>query len=135
MSSFLDLPTALALSSTPANTTVLHGTTLELNCKADANPDAHLFHFQFNGNLIGNSSTGVFNSSAEKDGVYTCVPVNTVGTGDNATISITVVGGYDNRQMKLVVELIITIDFLDNKQVNNIINPTLSSVNNYHYLC
>ena len=111
MSSFLDLPTSLALSTTPANTTLLHGTTLELNCKADANPDPHLFHFQFNGNLIGNISTGVFNTSAEKDGVYTCVPENSVGTGDNATISITVVGEYDYSQMKLVVELIITIDF------------------------
>ena len=99
MSSFLDLPSALALSTTPANTTVLRGATLELNCTTDANPDAHLYHFHFNGNLIGSSSTGVFNTSVEKDGEYACVPVNTVGTGDNATVNITVVGGYDFKQV------------------------------------
>ena len=63
-----------------------------LNCSTDANPEAHLYHFYFNDTLIGNSSSGVFNVTVEKDGVYTCVPINTVGAGDSANISITVVG-------------------------------------------
>ena len=71
---------------------MLRGTTLELNCKTDANPDAHIYHFYLNNNLIGNSSSGVFNTTVKEDGVYTCVPINTVGTGDNATVSITAVG-------------------------------------------
>ena len=71
---------------------MLRGTTLELNCKTDANPDAHIYHFYLNNNLIGNSSSGKFNFTVEKDGVYACVPMNNVGTGDNATVSITAVG-------------------------------------------
>ncbi|XP_078379812.1 hemicentin-1-like isoform X12 [Oculina patagonica] len=85
------LPTALALSTTPANTTVLRGATLELYCRTDANPAAHMYNFYLNDNLIGNSSSGVLNVTVDEDGVYTCVPINTVGTGHNATVSITTV--------------------------------------------
>ena len=89
---FIDLPKALALLTTPINTTVLHDTAMKLNCSTDANPDAHTYHFYFNGNLTGNSSSGVFNISVKEDGEYTCVPVNKVGTGSNASVSITAVG-------------------------------------------
>ena len=65
---------------------------VSLKCTTVANPDAHVYHFYFNGNLVGNSSSGVFNTTVMADGVYTCVPVNTVGTGDNATVGITAVG-------------------------------------------
>ncbi|KAJ7380981.1 Hemicentin-1 [Desmophyllum pertusum] len=85
------LPTALAITPAPVNTTVLRGATVALTCKTDANPAAHLYHFYFDGNHIGNSSSGVFNVTVEKDGVYTCVPINTVGTGINATVRMTVV--------------------------------------------
>ena len=64
---------------------------MSLNCGTDASPEAE-YHFYFNGNSIGNSASGVFSVTAVADGVYTCVPKNTVGTGDNATVSITVVG-------------------------------------------
>ena len=80
------------MTSDPANNTLLRGSDLVLNCSTDANPDAHVYHFYFNGNLVGNSSSGVFNTTVVADGVYTCVPVNTVGTGDNATVAITAVG-------------------------------------------
>ena len=89
---FIDLPKALALLTTPINTTVLGDTAMKLNCSTDANPDAHTYHFYFNGNLTGNSSSGVFNISVKEDGEYTCVPVNKVGTGSNASVSITTVG-------------------------------------------
>ena len=89
---FIDLPKALALLTTPINTTVLGDTAMKLNCSTDANPDAHTYHFYFNGNLTGNSSSGVFNISVKEDGEYTCVPVNKVGTGSNASVSITAVG-------------------------------------------
>lgn len=99
MLSFLDLPTALAITPAPVNTTVLRGATVALTCKTDANPAAHLYHFYFDGNHIGNSSSGEFNVTVEKDGVYTCVPINTVGTGINATVRMTVLGKFDCRQI------------------------------------
>ena len=80
------------ITTLPQNTTVLHGATVSIKCTTDANPDAHIYHFYLNDNLIGNSSSGVFNTIAMADRVYTCVPVNSVGTGDNDSVSITVVG-------------------------------------------
>lgn len=64
---------------------------MSLNCETNASPEAE-YHFYFNGKCIGNSTSGVFNVIVEADGVYTCAPINAVGTGDNGTVSITVVG-------------------------------------------
>ena len=88
----LDLPSTSVLTIVPNNTTVLRGNTLSLICSTEANPDAHVYQFYVNGNLICNSSSGVFNITVEADGVYTCVPINTVGTGHNATVNVTAVG-------------------------------------------
>ena len=76
------------------NTTLLRGSNLSLNCSTDANPEAHVYHFYFNDNLTGNNSSGILNVIVEADGVYTCVPINTVGAGDNATVSVTAVGEF-----------------------------------------
>ena len=95
-----DLPTGTEITTNPSNTTALRQSVMSLNCTTDANPVAHVYHFYFSGVLIGNSSSGVFNITVETDGVYTCVPVNTVGTGDNATVSITAVGGYPSNNLK-----------------------------------
>ena len=68
---------------------------MSLKCTTDANPDAHIYRFYLNDSLIGNSSSDVFNTTVKTDGVYTCVPVNTVGEGDNATVNVTAVGKYN----------------------------------------
>ena len=86
-----DAPGATILATVPSNTTVPRGSILSLNCQTDASPEAK-YHFYFNGTSIGNSGSGMFNTTVIGDGVFTCVPVNTVGTGDNATVSISVVG-------------------------------------------
>ncbi len=65
---------------------------MSFHCNTDANPEDVDYQLYFNGNLNGNSSSGVLNITVKADGVYTCVPVNTVGTGDNATVNITIVG-------------------------------------------
>lgn len=91
---FLDLPKAVALLTTPVNTTMLCDSTVMLKCGVDANPGAHTYNLYFNGDFIGNSSSGVFSISVKEDGEYTCVPENTVGKGSNASVSITAVGGY-----------------------------------------
>ena len=72
---------------------MLSGKTLSLIYSTDANPlNSVKYHFYFNNGYIGNSSSGVFNVTVDADGVYTCVPINTVGTGVNATVSVTDVG-------------------------------------------
>ena len=71
---------------------MLRNASVSIKCTTDANPGAYMYYFYFNGNSIGNSSLGLFNVTVKEDGVYTCVPINTVGTGDNATVSITAVG-------------------------------------------
>ena len=88
----VDAPSSTNLIAVPNNTTVLRETNISLVCSTDANPDAHIYHFYLNDNLIGNSSSGAFNTTIMVDGVYSCVPVNTVGTGYNDSVSITVVG-------------------------------------------
>ena len=89
---FVDAPSSTNLITVPNNTTLLRESKISLDCSTDANPDAHIYHFYLNDNLISNSSSGVFNTTVMTDGVYTCVPVNTAGTGDNATVGVTVVG-------------------------------------------
>ena len=89
---FVDAPSSTNLITVPNNTTVLRESNISLVCNTDANPDAHIYYFYLNDNPIGSSSSGVFNTTVMVDGVYTCVPINTVGTGDNDSVSITVVG-------------------------------------------
>ncbi|XP_078379808.1 hemicentin-1-like isoform X8 [Oculina patagonica] len=84
-------PTGTSMTTMPTNTTLLHDSNMLLNCSTDANPEAHVYHFYFNDALTGNSSSGMLNVTVDEDGVYTCVPINTVGTGHNATVSITAV--------------------------------------------
>ena len=70
---------------------------MTLNCETNASPEAE-YHFYFNGESVGKSTTGVLSVTVEKDGAYTCVPINTVGTGDNATVTVTVVGKLISRK-------------------------------------
>ena len=91
------------LTPTPSNTTVLRNSTVTLTCTTDAIPDAHVYQLYFNDTLIGNSSTGVFNVTVDADGVYTCVPINTVGTGHKATVSLTAVGECNGGKIVLII--------------------------------
>jgi len=86
-----DAPDRPTFTTVPSNRTLPRDSIMTLNCRTDASPEAE-YHFYFNGKSIGNSSSGVFNVTVEADGVYTCVPINTVGTGDSATVNVTAVG-------------------------------------------
>ena len=65
-----------------------------LNCSADANPMVHIYFLYFNGYQISNSSQGMFHVAVKADSVYTCVPVNMVGSGDKGNITIIVIGKF-----------------------------------------
>ena len=83
--------TNLTIESNPKNTTVLLNSNLTLLCVTNANPPA-LYHLYVNESYVGNSSYGEFNITVEGEGVYTCVPVNRIGTGNNDTLNIIAVG-------------------------------------------
>ncbi len=86
-----DRPGMTTLTTVPSNRTILRGSIMSLNCGTDASPEAE-YYFFFGGTSIGNNSAGVLSVTVKADGVYTCVPINTVGTGDNDTVSVTAVG-------------------------------------------
>ena len=88
----LDLPSAPILTTIPRNTTVLRGKILSIICRADANPAAHEYQYYVNDILTGNSSDGVLNVTVNVDGSYTCLPINSLGSGHNTTVNVTVVG-------------------------------------------
>ena len=83
--------TNLTTESNSKYTTVLLNSSLILLCVTNANPLA-LYHLYFNENYIGNSSSGEFNITVKGKGVYTCVPINIMGTGSNDTLHIIAVG-------------------------------------------
>ena len=85
--------TNLTIESNPKNTTVLLNSTLTLLCVTNANPPAW-YHLYFNESYVGNSSSGEFNDTVKGDGVYTCVPMNKIGTGNNDTLNIIAVGKF-----------------------------------------
>ncbi|XP_022803721.1 uncharacterized protein LOC111341026 isoform X3 [Stylophora pistillata] len=83
-------PANTVLTVFPDRSEVLGGSVLYEKCSTDANPSPHIFLLYFNGNFIRNSSSGEFNVTVDSDGVYTCAPINTVGSGDNASFSVTI---------------------------------------------
>lgn len=90
----VDAPSSTNLITVPHNTTLLRDSSMSIKCRTNANPEDIEYLLYFKGLFIGNSTSGLFNITVMEDGVYTCVPTNTVGTGDNATVSITVVGEF-----------------------------------------
>ena len=76
----------------PNNNTVLLNSSLVLSCRTDANPAVHIYNFYFNGTFIGVNNLGRYPVAVQADGEYTCVPLNTVGIGDNATFTVIAVG-------------------------------------------
>ena len=71
---------------------MLRGKILSIICRADANPAAHEYQYYVNDILTGNSSDGVLNITVNVDGSYTCLPINSLGSGHNTTVNVTVVG-------------------------------------------
>ena len=89
---FADLPTVTRMIPDGNYTVVSAGGSLFLNCTSDANPAVHVFQLIFDSTLIATSSSGMFSVTVRKAGIYTCIPVNEVGSGDSATVKVTVLG-------------------------------------------
>ena len=97
-----DGPSGTSMELSPSNRTVLRGSSLSINCSTDANPMAHVFQFYLDDIYIGNSSSGVYNVTVTADGAYTCVPVNTVGKEQNATVVISTVGMWNPHSLYII---------------------------------
>ena len=80
------------MTSDGNDTVVLAGGSLFLNCTSDANPAVDVFQLKFDSTRVATSSSGMFSVTVRKAGIYICIPVNEVGSGDNATVKVTVLG-------------------------------------------
>ena len=72
---------------------MLRQSLLTLTCITDGSPEAE-FHLYFNDRLIKTSGSGIFHVSVMSDGSYTCVPINIVGAGKNASVIVAAVGKF-----------------------------------------
>ncbi|XP_022799235.1 deleted in malignant brain tumors 1 protein-like, partial [Stylophora pistillata] len=84
------LPTRTSMTPNLNGTVVLAGGSLFLNCTSDANPAVKEFQLTFGSTLIATSSSGMFSVTVKTFGIYKCFPVNEVGSGDSATVKVTV---------------------------------------------
>ena len=72
---------------------MLRNSSLVLSCRTDANPAAHIYNFYLHlYTFIGVNNLGRYPVTVQADGEYTCVPLNTVSIGDNATFVVIAVG-------------------------------------------
>ena len=90
--SFLDPPSGTSVTITPSNSTVLQGNTVTFNCTTDANPAATDYKLYHNGNQLGSNASGIISTQVTDSGNYTCVPISSLGTGENVSVNINVVG-------------------------------------------
>ena len=77
---------------------MLRSSLLSLTCQTDSSPKAE-FYLYFNGRLIKTSGSGIFHVSVMCDGSYTCVPINKVGTGKNASVIVAAVGKFTSMHL------------------------------------
>ncbi|XP_031568095.1 immunoglobulin superfamily member 10-like [Actinia tenebrosa] len=85
-------PVETTLTADPG-TDVILGRKLVLNCTSSALPKANQFHFYRNGSFLKNVTDGLLsvdNITSTKSGEYKCIPSNTLGDGDPATVMINV---------------------------------------------
>ena len=71
---------------------IVRGSVVSFTCASDAVPPPHEYKFYYEQTFLGKSSSGLFQTQVFKSGLYSCVPVNKAGFGDNDTVLITVVG-------------------------------------------
>ena len=83
----------MKVTLTKGNTSaVVQNSFVTFSCTSKASPPPHEYRFYHNDNLLDTNSSGTYKTQVSGSGLYSCVPVNTVGFGVNDTISITVVG-------------------------------------------
>ena len=86
-----DPPENTNLTTTANTSATLKNSNVTFTCTAEGSPspDYRFFH---DDTLLGNSSSGTFQTLVTKSGLYSCVPVNKAGEGQKRSVTITVVG-------------------------------------------
>ena len=93
-----DRAVATSLHSNLGKNELLAGSSLVLNCTADAVPPPYSYSFSHNGKALASSANCTLTiRQATQEGSYECTPHNILGVGQKATINITVLG--KNQQM------------------------------------
>lgn len=68
------------------------GISIELTCTTHAHPGADGFKFYRDDVLLGSNSIGFYNLTLERSAVYSCLPFNSIGDGERASLQINVMG-------------------------------------------
>ena len=89
-----DPPGNTKLTTTANTSATLKNSNVTFTCTAEGSPPPHEYRFYHEGNFLGSSSSGTFQTQVTKSGlsVFSCVPVNKVGVGENKSVTINVVG-------------------------------------------
>ena len=65
---------------------------VKFKCTADSRPAVDEYRFYRDQSLLGSNSTGIYHLQLRRSGSYSCVPVNSAGSGEKATLYIAVKG-------------------------------------------
>ena len=65
---------------------------VKFNGTADSRPAVDEYRFYRDQSLLGSNSTGIYHLQLRRSGSYSCVPVNSAGSGEKATLYIAVKG-------------------------------------------
>ena len=65
---------------------------VKFNCTADSRPAVDEYRFYRDESLLGSNNTGIYHLQLQRSGLYSCVPVNSAGSGEKATLYIDVKG-------------------------------------------
>jgi len=86
-------PENVQLNTSAVDNKACRGDVISINCSADAVPSEISYQLLENGTAILDDS-GTWSQPLRTAGVfnYQCVPNNTLGTGDNASVTVTVNG-------------------------------------------
>ena len=78
---------------------VQFGSFVTLNCTTHARPDPDGYKFYRGQELLSSNGSGVFDLRLQRSGLYSCLPFNSAGDGDQASLKIIVDG-----RLRLVVK-------------------------------
>lgn len=81
---------------------VKFGTSVTFNCTAESHPSVDQYRFYRDQEFLGSNTSGVYHVELQRSGLYSCIAVNSAGSGQNATLYISVHGKTYPRDNHLI---------------------------------